>query len=44
MNDITSIDIKQVSKYFPSNGQKKGFKALDNANFSIKPGEFVCIL
>jgi NitT/TauT family transport system ATP-binding protein len=44
MNEITSIDINQVSKYFPANGQKKGFKALDNATFSVKPGEFVCIL
>ena len=44
MNAITSIDIKQVSKYFPANGQRRGFKALDNATFSIKPGEFVCIL
>ena len=30
MNAITSIDIKQVSKYFPANGQRRGFKALDN--------------
>jgi ABC-type nitrate/sulfonate/bicarbonate transport system ATPase subunit len=44
MTELTSIDIKQVSKFFPANGQRKGFKALDSATFSIKPGEFVCIL
>jgi NitT/TauT family transport system ATP-binding protein len=44
MDEITSIDIQQVSKTFPGKGRNPGFKALDNATFSIKPGEFVCIL
>ena len=44
MNEITSIDINQVSKSFPGKGKNTSFKALDNATFSVKPGEFVCIL
>jgi NitT/TauT family transport system ATP-binding protein len=39
-----SIEIVSVSKTFPSKGKMAGYKALDNANFTVEPGEFVCIL
>ena len=44
MNGAASIEINQVSKTFPGHRGAAGLKALDNASFSIAPGEFVCIL
>ncbi|HWE72740.1 MAG TPA: ABC transporter ATP-binding protein [Stellaceae bacterium] len=44
MASAASIEIRQVSKIFPGRGNKAGWKALDNANFTVHPGEFVCIL
>jgi NitT/TauT family transport system ATP-binding protein len=44
MTSVASIEINQVSKSFPGKGGKARFKALDGATFTVKPGEFVCIL
>jgi ABC-type nitrate/sulfonate/bicarbonate transport system ATPase subunit len=44
MSDIASIEIEDVSKVFRAKGSSQGFKALDRATFSARPGEFVCIL
>jgi NitT/TauT family transport system ATP-binding protein len=44
MNPPASIEISGVSKSFPGKGRTPSYKALDNASFSVKSGEFVCIL
>ena len=44
MSAPASIEISAVSKVFPGKGRAPGYKALDNANFRVEPGEFVCIL
>jgi NitT/TauT family transport system ATP-binding protein len=44
MNEVTSIEIANVTKTFWTKGTPKGLKALDHATFSARPGEFVCIL
>jgi NitT/TauT family transport system ATP-binding protein len=44
MHEIASIEIADVTKTFWTKGTPKGFKALDRATFSARPGEFVCIL
>ena len=44
MTVAASIEISQLSKVFPGKGGKAGWKALDNATFTVDPGEFVCIL
>jgi NitT/TauT family transport system ATP-binding protein len=41
---VASIEITDVSKTFRRKGSGADWKALDRANFSVKPGEFVCIL
>jgi NitT/TauT family transport system ATP-binding protein len=42
MTTAASIEVKQVSKLY--GGQRNGWKALDGASFSVRHGEFVCIL
>ena len=46
MTTAGSIEISHVSKTFPAKGGKGGggWQALDDASFSVQPGEFVCIL
>ena len=44
MSEIASIEIAGVTKVFRVKGSGNGFKALDRASFSVRPGEFVCIL
>jgi NitT/TauT family transport system ATP-binding protein len=44
MSHAAGIEIKNLTKLFPSNGGGVPLKALDRATFSVKPGEFVCIL
>jgi ABC-type nitrate/sulfonate/bicarbonate transport system ATPase subunit len=44
MTSAASIEVKQVSKSFADKGRTGGWKALDGATFTVKPGEFVCIL
>jgi NitT/TauT family transport system ATP-binding protein len=42
---VASIEITKVSKFFPAKNKKTpAFQALNDATFSVKPGEFVCIL
>lgn len=41
---VASIEISKISKTFPGKGSQAGWKALDGASFSVRPGEFVCIL
>ena len=38
------IEMHAVGKTFPGKGRKPGYRALDNASFSVARGEFVCIL
>ncbi|HEX9465403.1 MAG TPA: ABC transporter ATP-binding protein [Alphaproteobacteria bacterium] len=44
MSSVASIEINKVSKTFPGKSGQGGWKALDGATFTVKPGEFVCIL
>ena len=44
MTNAASIEVRQVSKSFAGKGKAGGWKALDGATFSVRPGEFVCIL
>jgi NitT/TauT family transport system ATP-binding protein len=44
MTSAASIEVKQVSKRYPSKDKAGGWKALDRASFSVGAGEFVCIL
>jgi NitT/TauT family transport system ATP-binding protein len=44
MTSAASIEVTQISKSFAGKGNAGGWKALDGATFSIRPGEFVCIL
>jgi ABC-type nitrate/sulfonate/bicarbonate transport system ATPase subunit len=44
MSNAASIEITGLSKVFPSRNGGASLKALDRATFSVKPGEFVCIL
>ncbi len=44
MPNPASIEIANVSKIFAGRGKSPGWQALDNATFSVDPGEFVCIL
>jgi ABC-type nitrate/sulfonate/bicarbonate transport system ATPase subunit len=44
MPSPASIEIASVSKTFPGKGRNPAYKALDNANFRVDSGEFVCIL
>jgi ABC-type nitrate/sulfonate/bicarbonate transport system ATPase subunit len=42
MTNAASIEVRQVSKSYAGKGS--GWKALDGASFSVRPGEFVCII
>src|ERR1700678_359375 len=44
MTSAASIEVTQISKSFAGKGNAGGWKALDRATFSARPGEFVCIL
>ena len=44
MTVAASIEINHLSKIFPGKGGKTAWTALDNATFTVDPGEFVCIL
>jgi ABC-type nitrate/sulfonate/bicarbonate transport system ATPase subunit len=44
MSEVTAIQIDKVSKTFAGKGGRAPFQALNNASFTVKPGEFVCIL
>jgi NitT/TauT family transport system ATP-binding protein len=44
MSHAAGIEIKNLTKLYPSNGNGAPLKALDRATLSVNPGEFVCIL
>ncbi|MFL6795841.1 MAG: ABC transporter ATP-binding protein [Xanthobacteraceae bacterium] len=42
--DVTSLQLTNVTKVFPRKGRSAEWRAVENATFSTRPGEFVCIL
>jgi len=42
MTEAASIEVRQISKRY--GGKGNGWRALDGASFSVRHGEFVCIL
>ncbi len=42
--EVTSLKLTNVTKVFPRKGRTQEWRAVENATFSTRPGEFVCIL
>src|SRR5882757_839410 len=42
--EVTSLKLTNVTKVFPRKGRSAEWRAVEDATFSTRPGEFVCIL